>query len=170
MKLSKTQSDFLKQVSAQATPPAPAPAAPEEPKTEGLRDSKQIAEAIANSARGLGLKADVQEGFSAGDAKSYTVTCLGERANIEIIFDVPTYGDMVGRVKSGLERGEGVRKVMRQIVANAVKEGGIAALPGQATFDPLLAMNPNHYKEALAQQQQQQVQQPPMGTQTPEVR
>jgi len=169
MKIAKSSSDFLNSVTAQA---APAAEPQQQGTAEGVRDSAEIATAISNAAKGLGLEVDTQEMPIPGNAKSFSVHCTGARAGLEIVFNIYPFGDMEGNIKRGLEKGDGARKIMRQIVANAVRDGGIVALPGHAKFDPLLASNPNHYREALSQQQaqqNQQVQQPPLGNPTPEV-
>ena len=164
MKITGNTSEFFSKL-AQAQPAVPAtPAAGAEPaQPQGKRDGKSIADALVKSAEGLGLLA-----FSLPIGDAILVSCRSrtktaqEEAEIQFSFTVPSFGDMEGSIDRGLEKGDGVRKVFRQIVANAVKEAGIVAIPTQTDIDTVLAVNPNHYRE-LAATQPPPVQQPNSG-------
>jgi hypothetical protein len=123
------------------------------------RDGKYIADALSSSAKGLGLSVTVIP--SGIDGKSYAVFCDGRpgadgKSAIKIKFDVHGFGDMEGSIESGMQtHGMGVVKVMRQIVANAVQESGIAAIPTNREIDPILVVNPNYYVNAAKERQGQ---------------
>ena len=154
MKITGNSSPFFSKL-AQAQPAvSAAPAVGEAgPAYQGKRDGKSIAEALVNAATGLGFESGY---FSMGDVfhvSVYSRSKAGQDdAEIKFSFEIHPFGDMEGSIDRGLEKGDGVRKVFRQIVANAVKEAGIVAIPTETDIDTILAVNPNHYKELAATQ------------------
>lgn len=147
MKISKCSSDLLKTAIAPVSDPG---------KEEGVRNNKQIADAIASAATAMGLVASVHALAKYGQETSYIVYCDGRKNEIQIKYVVNAYGDMDAMVypKTGGGRMfEGSLKLMREIVANAVRDSGIAALPIGRKVDMPLAMDPNIYRQQAVQRQ-----------------
>jgi hypothetical protein len=119
------------------------------------RNNGAIAEALVNAASSLGLDAFAIQTGEENGFTSFSVICngkrmrmaqagMGERSDIQITFDVPYTGNMVGKVMHGMESGP-ADHVMRQIVAHAVKGSGIAAQQVEREVNPELCMNPDAY-------------------------
>lgn len=166
MKITKCNSDLLKTALAPAGgPAAPAPAQP-----LGKRDNGQIANSLAKAAERMGMYTFVDEGETYGDETTYYVYCTGKRDEIEIKFVVNAHGNMDGKVnlkKGGDKMFQGGLTLMREIVAAAVRESGIAAVPVGRKVDPLLIMDPDIYRKQAAQHQAGQQPQVPGQQQAP---
>lgn len=123
-------------------------------KVMAARNNGAIAKSLVDAASSLGLDAFMIQTGQESEYTSFTVVCDGKRtaqstdgknrSDIQIIFDVPFTGNMVGKVMHGMESGP-ADHVMRQIVAHAVKGAGIAAQQVDREVNPELCMNPNAY-------------------------
>lgn len=154
MQISKCSSDLLKTALAPAQQAAPEP---------GTRDNKQVAEAIANAATAMGLIAKVYPNGKFGNETSYAVYCDGRKGEIEIKYFVNAHGNVEGKVyptTGGDKMFAGGLQLMRSIMADAVRDSGIGALPMKRSVDPLVAMDPNIYRQQAAQHQAGQTQAP----------
>lgn len=145
MKISSINNEFAKTAFS-----SPSGELPLEGDVVDGRNNRSIADALANAGKGMGLSTMITNSGGA-----YVVTCngrAGEDGNpiVQFIYKVYPVGDMQGYIMRGMEKGDGALRVFRQIVANAVKESNIAAIPGPAEYDPPLCMNPNHYADLAA--------------------
>jgi hypothetical protein len=110
-------------------------------RTESERDIRVVANAIAESAKALGMTPSVV--FSESEAK---VFCDGQRMqdggfDVEIVFVVPTYGYVDGVIRRGMERGNAL-KLMRKIVSDSISMHGLMAESVSRFTDPLRIVAP----------------------------
>lgn len=140
MKITKCSSDIVK--TAQAEPVAA---------SSNARDNAGIAQAIERAAQDMGLNTNIVSMGKLGEEQGFVVYCNGRRGEMEIKYIINPYGTLDGKVVKGMEHGDGPMKIMREILANACAESGIAAMPLSRKQDSLLSENPNHYADLAAQ-------------------